>query len=69
MPNNKRAISQNCFSRDTGNLREDGISSLYRYKFLPKVDDLYIKGDINRIDNISNKLLLYSNKIISYLEL
>ena len=69
LPNNKRAISQNCFSRDTGNLREDAISSLYKYKFLPKVDDSDIKEDIIRINNISDKLIIYSNKIISYLEL
>ena len=69
LPNNKRAISQNFFSRDTGNLRHDAISSIYKYKLLPKIEDLAIKEDINRINNISNKLAIYSNKMISYLEL
>ena len=69
LPNNKRTISQCYFSRDTGNLRNEAISSLYRYKYLPKIEDYSIKEYINRINDISNKLIIYSNKIISYLEL
>ena len=69
LPNNKRAISQNCFSRDSGNLRYDAISSLDKYKLLPKIEEVDIKDTINKINNLSNKLINYSNKIISYLEL
>ena len=69
LPNNKRAISQNYFSRDSGNLHHDSISSLNKYKILPKIEEFDIKEDINRINKISNKLVEYSDKMISYLEL
>jgi hypothetical protein len=66
---NKRAISQNCFSRDTGNLHPDAISSTSKYESLPKIEDLELKEDINKIYKISKKLEKFSGKMISYLEL
>ena len=69
LPSNKRAISQNCFSRDTGNLHHTAISSLSKYQSLPKIEEFDIKEDINKINNISKNLEHYSGKMISYLEL
>ena len=66
---NKRAISKNCFSRDTGNLHPDAISSTSKYESLPKIEDLELKEDINKIYKISKKLEKFSGKMISYLEL
>ena len=69
LPDNKRAQSQNCFSRDTGNLHFNSISSLNKYKNLPKIEEFNLKEDINKIKNVSNKLIKYTNKMISYVEL
>ena len=69
LSDNKRAQSQNCFSRDTGNLNHNSISSLDKFKLLPKIEEFNIEEDINQIRNKSKFLLKDSNKMISYLEL
>ena len=69
LSDNKRAISQNCFSRDTGNLHPAAISSTYKFESLPKIEDIDIKEDINKIYKISKNLEKYSGKMISYIEL
>ena len=69
LSDNKRAISQNCFSRDTGNLHHNAISSLNKYKILPKIEEYNIEENINQINNKSKNLLKDGDKMISYLEL
>ena len=68
---NKRAISQNMFSRDTGNLNPKAISSVKKYNKLPKIKESEIRTlieDICKIGiNLSNKYRY--NKMVSYLEL
>ena len=69
--NNKRAISQNMFSRDTGNLNPKAISSVKKYNKLPKIGESEIRDIIEKICKIG--IILenrYKNdKMISYLEL
>ena len=68
---NKRAISQNMFSRDSGNLNIKAISSVKKYNKLPKIKESEIRTlieDICKIGiNLSNKYRY--NKMVSYLEL
>ena len=69
---NKRTKSQNYFSRDTGNLSNNAISSIQTYKILPKIDENDVSNDIKIINKIfsNNKIVTqYKNKMISYLEL
>jgi hypothetical protein len=68
---NKRAISQNMFSRDTGNLNPKAISSLKQYNILPKISESDIRTELEKIGKISIFLgnNYKSNKMISYLEL
>ena len=68
---NKRAISQNMFSRDTGNLNIKAISSVKQYNKLPKISESDIRTELNKIGKISIFLAnnIRGNKMISYLEL
>ena len=70
-PENKRTISQSMFSRDTGNLNPNAISSLRKYIKLPKINESDIKDLIEKICKIGaifrNKYNY--NRMISYLEL
>ena len=68
---NKRAVSQNMFSRDTGNLNPKAISSLPKYNKLPNIGESDIKTELDKIGKISIFLTNnYSiNKTVSYLEL
>ena len=68
---NKRAVSQNMFSRDTGNLNPKAISSLPKYNKLPRISESEIRKELEKIGKISMFLNnnYKSNKIVSYLEL
>ena len=70
-PDNKRAVSQNMFSRDTGNLNPKAISSLQKYNKLPKINESDIRKELERIGKISIFLghNYKINKMVSYLEL
>ena len=70
-PSNKRAISQNMFSRDTGNLNPKAISSVRKYNKLPKISEGDIRQIIEKICKIGIQLRnkYKNNKMISYLEL
>jgi len=70
-PNHKRAVSQNMFSRDTGNLNPKAISSVSKYNKLPKINALDIKKELERIGRIALHLSVNYNhkKMISYIEL
>ena len=70
-PNNKRAISQNMFSRDTGNLNPKAISSVEKYNKLPKIKESDIRDIVEKICKIGMFLgkKYKDNKIMSYLEL
>ena len=67
---NKRAISQNMFSRDTGNLNPKAISSVKKYNKLPNISESDIRTELQKIGKISIFLgnNYKSNKMISYLE-
>ena len=69
-PDHRRAVSQNMFSRDTGNLNPNAISSLLKYNKLPKINESEIRNVLDKI----GKVLIFlssnsSNKMVSYLEL
>ena len=67
---NKRSISSNSFDLNTGNLEKTAISSISRYKKIPKIEEAYIKDDLNKISKVH--LFLSRNrkqKMISYLQL
>ena len=68
---NKRTISQSMFSRDTGNLNPNAISSLRKYIKLPKINESDIKDLIEKICKIGSilKNKYNYNRMISYLEL
>ena len=68
---NKRAISQNMFSRDTGNLNPKAISSVNKYNKLPPISESDIKNELEKISKIAFLLgnNYPNNKMISYLEL
>ena len=68
---NKRAVSQNMFSRDTGNLNPKAISSVHKYNKLPRISESEIRKEIENIGKISIFLLnnYKANRMISYLEL
>ena len=70
-PDNKRAISQNMFSRDTGNLHPKAISSFRKFNKLPKIGESEIRDIIEKMCKIGiileNKFK--KDKMISYLEL
>ena len=70
-PNNKRAVSQNMFSRDTGNLNPKAISSVDRYNKLPKIKESDIRDIVEKIckKGIFLGRKYKDNKMISYLEL
>ena len=70
-PNHKRAVSQNMFSRDTGNLNPKAISSVSKYNKLPKINVSDIKKELERIGRIALHLSVNYNhkKMISYIEL
>ena len=70
-PNNKRAVSQNMFSRDTGNLNPKAISSVSKYNKLPKINVSDIRKELERIGRIALHLSVNNNhhKMISYIEL
>ena len=68
---NKRAISQNMFSRDTGNLNPKAISSISKYSKLPKINEAEIRAELEKIGRIVIFLNINykQNKMISFLEL
>ena len=67
---NKRSISSNSFDTSTGNLEPKAISSLMKYKKLPKIDEANIKEDLNKISKICLFLSKKrTTKMISYLQL
>ena len=68
---NKRAVSQNMFSRDTGNLNPKAISSVKKYNRLPKISESDIRKELEQISKIAIFLgnNYSNNKMISYLEL
>ena len=68
---NKRAVSQNMFSRDTGNLNPKAISSLPKYNKLPNISESDIRTELEKIGKISIFLTnnYSSNKTVSYLQL
>ena len=67
---NKRSISSNSFDLNSGNLEPLALSSLSRYKQLPKIEEMNIKEDLAKI----SKICLFmskkkTEKMISYLQL
>ena len=70
-PENKRGISQNMFSRDTGNLNPKAISSVNKYNKLPKIKESDVRDIVEKIckKGIYLRKNLKDNKIMSYLEL
>ena len=68
---NKRAQSQNMFSRDTGNLHPKAISSVDKYVKLPKLGESDVRPELEKIGKISMYLINNhkSSRMISYLEL
>ena len=68
---NKRAISQNMFSRDTGNLNPKAISSVNKYNKLPPISESDIRKELENVSKISTMLgnNYPNNKMVSYLEL
>ena len=66
---NKREISANKFSRDTGNLSPLAISSVNKFSKLRNVPESEIYSDINKISKIINYLNYNSKKVISFMEL
>ena len=69
--NNKRAKSAYAYSKDTGNLKNEALSSLKTYKYICDIDEREVIDDINKIGRLGNFLLRENkkNKMISYLGL
>ena len=69
-PDNKRLISSNSYDSFTGNLEQKAISSLFKFKKLPKIEEIYIKDDLLKLSKICPFLSRNRNhKMISYLQL
>ena len=67
---NKRSISSNAFDINSGNLEPQALSSMSKFKILPKIEEFNIKDDLRKISKIS--LFMARNKtqkMISYLQL
>ena len=71
--NNQRARSAYAYSKDTGNLKNEALSSLKTYRDLYDINELDIRDDIDKINRLSQFLLKENknknNKMISYLGL
>ena len=66
---NKREISANKFSRDTGNLSPSAISSVKKFGKLRNIKESEIYSEIKKISKIVNYLNYRSKRVISFMEL
>ena len=69
---NKRAKSAYAFSKDTGNLKNNALSSLKTYNKLYDIDENEVRDDIDKIGRLGHYLIKdnkNNNNMISYLGL